>query len=164
MNLAIARSTRRAVYLPLIDEARSKTAADLRDDVQEAAEVHNDRSVTRRHGSEIVGRLLRAMTKATRDNVYVSVNAFRQAKDLLSALPDLTPLPDVFVDNDGEIGLDWDEDRRRTLTVNISDTPLLRYSALIGPDRLFGRMAFSGDVPDTLSFMLRRLYLGRAGN
>ena len=103
-------------------------------------------------------RLLSALLKADQDEVLVSQDACDRALAVLWSLPSSCPMPDILVEDDGDIALDWDEGARRLLTVSIGDSPMLRYAALIGAEPTHGRVAYAGAMPATLSFLLRRIY------
>jgi hypothetical protein len=76
----------------------------------------------------------------------------------MCSLPGDVRLPDVVVESDGEIGLDWDIGQRSVLSVIVGEGSMLRYAALIGPEPLHGRVPFAGVLPATLSFILRRIH------
>ena len=106
-------------------------------------------------------RLISALQRADIDGVRVLAGVVARTAALLDALPFEIPLPRVLVESEHEIGLDWDEDDRRVVSVTVDDSPLIGYASLIGWEPLHGRLdpstAPSG-VPSTLLAALRRLY------
>ena len=62
--------------------------------------------------------------------------AVTRAISLIRALPDGYALPEVGVEPDGAISLDWIADRRRMLSVSVlGDTSRLAYAWIDGTDR-----------------------------
>jgi hypothetical protein len=110
-------------------------------------------------GYDIYLRVSNALHKAEHeDGTLTSPEAFGRTLELLNALPDNIPLPQVFVESDSNVGLDWDEGNRRVVSLTIRDTPMIGFAALFGAEPLHGRMAFTGEVPQTLRFLLTRLF------
>lgn len=126
----------------------------LRRDVERAT---RSRAVDR--GDEIYDRVSAALHSANReDGTLTSPEAFALTLELLNALPNDIPLPAVFVESDGNIGLDWDEGNRQVISLTVRDTPMVGFSALLGAEPLHGRMPFVGEVPSTLRYLLARLF------
>jgi len=68
------------------------------------------------------------------------------------------PPPEIVVESESEIGLDWHEGHRRVLTLTVDGTPYLGFAALSGDEPLHGRAPFAGTLPETLAYLFRRLY------
>jgi len=66
------------------------------------------------------------------------------AVELVRALPAGFPMPDVAVDPDGAISLDWTQSRRRTFSVSVEPSGRLAYAWLDGSDRGHGVAHFDG--------------------
>lgn len=156
MNVAVIPMRAIALFVPRFDEAVSQTAVQLRADLSEA--LAPDRTSDGERRDTFVERLVQATSEAATRGVYATPEALDRAVALVSALASDLPVPDVTVDDDGEIGLDWDEGRRRVLTVSVGEGPTLTFASLIGTEPLHGRAPFNGTVPETLAFLLRRLY------
>ena len=110
-------------------------------------------------GAEIYERVSAALHRASaQDGTFTSPEAVGRALDLLNLLPPTIPLPDVVVESDTEIGLDWDEGSRRVVSLTVRDNPMVGFSAFFGAEPLYGRTPFAGEVPETIWFLLRRLY------
>ena len=155
MSLATASRSRSAL-MPLVDQGLSRYAEDLRGHLFETDASDFARSVTSR-STQASDQLWEAIFEDGREG-YILADALWRAQCLLLSLPEHVPLPAIFIDDDGGIGFDWDEDRRRVLSVSIDETPMIRYSGLVGADRFAGRVAFDGTMPATLLHLLRRLY------
>ena len=135
------------------DRALGTTGGALRTLVANAMSLPDDR------GSEIYTRVVRALTRAREeDGTLVSPETFGRTLELLNLLPRGIPLPDVVVENEKEIGLDWDEGARRALTLTVRDSSLVGFSALFGVEPMYGRTIVAGEIPQTLRFLLARLY------
>ena len=108
------------------------------------------------HGAdELQRRLIQAVADV---RVPVSVETFERARRFAWMVPARTPVPDVLVEEDGEIVFDWQEARDRVLSVVVKKTPFLGYAALIGAEPLYGRVPFTGTLPETVLHVLARLY------
>lgn len=156
MSVAVYPVDSHALYAPAEDRALGTTGRAIRDALSEAMAPGDDR------GMEIYVRAERAVRRASdEDGTLVGSRAFGRALALMNALPPDIPLPEVVVESNGEIGLDWDEGTRRTLTLTVRDTPLVGFSALIGDEPMYGRVAFAGEIPEILRLLLTRLYPNR---
>lgn len=110
-------------------------------------------------GAEIYKRVSAALHRASsQDGTFTSPEAVGRTLDLLNLLPPTMPLPDVVVESNTEIGLDWDEGSRRVVSLTVRDNPMIGFAAFFGAEPLYGRTPFAGEVPQTIRFLLRRLY------
>lgn len=118
-----------------------------------AAPASDDRS------SEIVSRLFEALAKAAdSDGTTVSFSVFNKTLDFMMSLPTELPLPIPVVESEDEIGLDWDEDHQRVVSLTIDNSDRIGLSALFGREPLYGRVECIAGLPETLLFVLARLY------
>jgi hypothetical protein len=92
------------------------------------------------------------------EGVFVGADVFGRTCEFLSALPTTIPLPDLVVEGENQIGLDWDCGARRVLAVTVDDTPYLGFAALIGHEPVYGKTPFAGEFPQTLAYLVSRLY------
>jgi hypothetical protein len=152
MSLAIAGIYPGVSFVP--DRAVSDEAVDLRDYLADTGE---SRAVTGRH-RDAMERITAALIQGFEEGFYPLSGATEHAFAVMCALPDAIQLPDVVVESDGEIGLDWDSGQRSVLSVIVGEGSMLRYAALIGPEPLHGRVPFAGVLPATLSFILNRIH------
>ena len=94
--------------------------------------------------SEILSRLLEALAQAAnRDGTTVSFSAFIEDVGIHEmSLPSELPLPIVVVESEDEIGLDWDEDDQRvvSLTIDSSDEDRLLSAVRTGTSLREGRV------------------------
>lgn len=120
------------------------------------------RSATLRNDLPAVVRLLDALSKASAETgVRVTPATFSRTLGLLQVLPAHLPPPEIVVESEHEIGLDWDESYRRVLTVTVDATSRVGFSSLIGEDLQQGRLEFaegSHQVPRVLGLLFSQLY------
>ena len=142
------------VYSPATDRAMGGTGIALRKSLVEAFAGSDsaDRS------AEIYSRVSAALHKASRDQAFASPEAVGRTVEILNLIPRSIPLPEVVVESEREMGLDWDGGRHRVVSLTVDDTPMVGFAALFGAEPLYGRMAFTGQIPQTLRFLLRRVH------
>jgi hypothetical protein len=87
----------------------------------------------------------------------ISEQTFILACQFLRTIPLGTPAPDVGVEPDGQVTLEWHLSAYRTLSVSVSPDGNLHYSALIGPNTVYGTEAFLGDIPQSILQLIRRV-------
>ena len=140
-------------YLPE-DRSLGTEAENVRELLEEAtAPAGDDRS------SEIVSRLLEALTQAENsDGTTVSFSVFNKTLDFMMSLPIELPLPTVVVESGDEIGLDWDEDPQRVVSLTIDNSDWVGFSALFGREPLYGTVEYIAELTQTLRYVLARLY------
>jgi hypothetical protein len=135
------------------DRSLGEAGKALRDSLREAMSSTIDR------GDEIYSRVSAALRNAQQsDGTLTSPEGFGRTLELLNRLPREIPLPQVVVESENEIGLDWDEGRGRVLSLTVRDTSMLGFAALFGEEPLHGRMRFTDEIPETLRFLFCRLY------
>ena len=118
-----------------------------------AVPVRQDRT------SDIASRLLEAVTLAAeRDGVGVSPRTRSKTIDFLMSIPAELPLPVVVVESEDEIGLDWDEGTERVVSLTVDDSDRIGFAALFGREPPYGRAEFSDGLPETVRYLLARLY------
>lgn len=143
-----------ALYCAAQDHALSSAGDELRDSLEAALEPPRPTGT-----AEMLERISRALKKGTEtEGVLVNVEAFGRLAEFLAVLPADVPLPAVVVESENQIGIDWDEGARRVLTVTVNTSPYVGYAALIGHEPLHGRVPFAGQIPQTVAYLLSRLY------
>lgn len=135
----------RPLCLPSHVGGISKEATSLACDIGDAYREETALAIDRMERAD--ERLLRALVNG---EAHVSAGTLRSALAFLWALPSEYPLPDVVVEDDGQLGFDWDLGPRRVLSVNVGDGGMLGYSALLGAESTYGRAPFPGAIPETL--------------
>ena|SRR5882762_2101243 len=149
-----------AIVLRSIDRSQGPAGTALRQSIEEALATRDWEG----RGLNIYRRLSAALHRASEEEgTHTSPEAVRRALDLLTALPVTIPLPQVVVESESEIGLDWDEGSRRVVSLTVRENPIVGYAAFFGAEPLYGRVPFLGELPPTLRFLLARLYPQRPG-
>ena len=140
-------------YLPE-DRSLGPEAEGLRESLDEAtAPASYDRE------REILSSLFEALSQTVdSDGTSVSASAFLKTWEFMISLPTELPLPVVVVESENEIGLDWDEDHQRVVSLTIDNSDQIGYSALFGREPAYGRVEFVDGLPETLHYFLARLY------
>lgn len=104
-------------------------------------------SVTDWEKRDLLDRVQRAARSSLidvgEDTLYY---AFRFAQ----LLPTSTPLPDVVVDDDGEVAFDWGTSARSTFTVSVGRGGLLRFAGLFNGRTRFGADQLTSTIPAEL--------------
>ncbi len=138
---------------PAPDMSLSSEGSKLRD-LLEAASSPPPRVAVRQ--ALALDRLMYALADTS-----VSAVALARTLDLMNALPADVPLPEIIVESGTQIGLDWDESPRRTLSVTVDESPRVGYSSLIGRDSHYGKLEFASGarrIPKTLDQLFTQLY------
>lgn len=151
------------VYAPAQDRALGADGAELRESMERAVAPPGPPDRT----TAMLARVSAAIKKGTDvEGVLVNVQSFGQMCDVLGALPAGVPLPAIVVESGEEIGLDWQDGSRSVLSLTIDGTPFIGFAALIGHETHHGRAPFAGDLPKTITDLLRRVHPAesRGGN
>lgn len=114
--------------------------------------VYFQRAMDSHH--RVIHELQRA---AEEQGVNVSADAIMKAFTVLDALPYGTALPEIVIEDDGQVGLDWQLSANRMLSLNVGNGSMLGYAAVIGLDSSFGRVPFATELPERVVDLLRRL-------
>lgn len=77
--------------------------------------------------------------------------AIHRAIELIRALPDYVPLPELAPEPDGAVSLDWIRSRNRVLSISVSGRDRLAFAWLDGTARGHGVEPFvEGSIPERL--------------
>ena len=88
----------------------------------------------------------------------MSFGVFNKTLDFMMSLPEELPLPIVVVESGDEIGLDWDEDPQRVVSLTVDNSDRIGFSALFGREPLYGTVECIAGLPQTLRYVLARLH------
>lgn len=91
------------------------------------------------------------------DQRAVPTAAVRMVSGLVRGLPASLPLPEVSIDPDGAISLDWMPSRTRLFSISVDDSERLAYAWVNGSDRGHGVVRLSGPIPRPLLSQLLEL-------
>ncbi len=146
------------------DYGVSETAEEIQ---KEAAELkdHFYRSVT--FGERFFGileGLFLARSEYSLDNwdgygaKAIDDESFGNAIRLALSLPPSIPLPETYVDPDGELIFEWYEGKRRVFSLNIGRRNRLSYAGLYGFNKTYGEEYFYDYLPEVIKHNISRLY------
>lgn len=88
----------------------------------------------------------------------IDLNSFNEAERFVRALPRTVPEPEVAVDPDGEISLEWYLKPRKVFSVSIGKRNEITYAGLYGPNKTYGREYFDSEIPKAVFDNLDRLF------
>jgi|SRR5688572_27082912 len=140
-------------YSAVQDRAVGADGTELRASIEAAVNLqHSSRTM------ELLQKIGSALRKGNeKDGVMLAADTFGRMIEFLSVLPPSIPLPNLVVESESEIGLDWEVSVRQVLTVTIGRTAYISYAALLGFEPVYGRVPFAGQIPETVTFLLQRL-------
>jgi len=142
------------LFLPSRDEGVSSEAAGLRRDI--GASYLGENAYGTRRMEEAEALLLRALDAV--EGATVSSGTLRSGLAFLWSLPTEYQLPEVVVETDGQLGFDWDFGSDRVLSVNVGDSGVLGYAALIGAESTYGRAPFAGTIPEAVTRLFIQIF------
>jgi hypothetical protein len=91
------------------------------------------------------------------DQQPVTAAAVHIASRFVGVLPRSVSLPEVSIDPDGAISLDWMPSRTRAFSISVDDSGRLAYAWMDGSDRGHGVVRFEDSVPAPLRAQLIEL-------
>lgn len=109
-----------------------------------------------RHWS-ICGDLI-DLVEEVRDEEMFDVRPFIRARRLLDTLPHGFPAPEVGIDPDGEVALDWIRSNRTLVSISAGVTDDLSFAARFDDGTSYGVIRHANAFPLPIVDMLRRLY------
>lgn len=84
-----------------------------------------------------------------------------QARRFLDALPSGFEFPEVSVDPDGEIALEWRSGPNRAFSISFGAGGKLTYAGTYGPNNTYGTEYFAHGLPGEVMDKVRRVYFPR---
>src|SRR6478736_4319648 len=104
--LAIHPYMRASNYVPMLDPADSPAAKELRRDLTNVFHFSGSLTAERvERGEELIDEAAR---EARQQGVAIRDDVIAKAAALIWTLPSHVPLPEIIVEDDGSILLDWD--------------------------------------------------------
>lgn len=97
------------------------------------------------------------------DAFPIQEKTFKNARDVIDALPLGCPLPSFGAEPDGHITLEWYLHPRWILSVSVSPEGYLYYAALFGDNSIKGTDTFLGDISETLLILIKRVNSKKVG-
>jgi hypothetical protein len=159
MTLAFAEPFRGVVFL---DRAVSQDAHDVRKIRDEYQNADNSfLSQERRH--QILDGLATALIEGAQGNwdafqaFRANANAMPYTFEFLNLLPGSLPFPEIAIDNDGDIAIEWDYGSRRVISVRVAPDGTLHFAALVGYSSNHGTEPLQDRIPDTIAWWINRV-------
>lgn len=98
------------------------------------------------------------LLEEVRTEEMFDIRPFIRARRLLDALPNGVPAPEVGIDPDGEVALDWIRSNRTLVSVSVGVTDNLSFAARFDDGTSHGVIRHTEAFPRPVVDMLRRLY------
>ena len=144
------------------DNALSDEAENFRAQVASASEFRSSVALGQQKQAA-ADVLLETYLSARSDNwdglgsAAVEPSTYLYAKQFLALLSSTTPMPEIFVDRDGEICLEWDYTPRRVFSVAVGRDGTLNYAGLFGHSKAHGVEQLYEGLPAAISSNLERV-------
>lgn len=90
---------------------------------------------------------------------HVNKGSLDYAGRIAQMLPVTVPAPEVSVDPDGEVSIDWQRDPRRSLSMSIDATGTLRYASIVGSSENFGLEPWRDEIPESVFHLLQKVVI-----
>jgi len=87
------------------------------------------------------------------------IYSFFVAAKFFSFLPENIPKPEINVDPDGEVALEWFNGSDRMLSISFSKKGVLSYAGLFGINKAHGKEYFDNDLPGEILEKINRVFL-----
>jgi len=124
-----------------------------------------DRTITFGEPSaKIIENLLEVKSEHSVDNwdgydaKAINDNSYKNAWQFALSLPPNLPIPEIYIEPDGEVVFEWYEDKRKVFSISIGSENKLAYAGLFGVNKTYGVEYFYDDVPDVILNNIYRLY------
>jgi len=88
----------------------------------------------------------------------LQISSLANADRFLNILPTTTNLPEVSVDPDGEIVLEWYKAPRQVFSMSVGTNGELVYAGLFGSNKANGTEYFEDEIPKAILDNLKRVY------
>lgn len=116
------------------------------------------------HLAKMQENLLKAKEEHSADNwdgynaKAISNDSYNNAFKFASSLPSNVPIPEIYVDTDGEVTFEWYAGRRQVFSISVGSKSELSYAGLYGASKTYGVEPFYGNMPERLLDDINRLY------
>ena len=116
------------------------------------------------HLLRMIERLLQAESMYSEDNwdgfeaKGINIESRQNAFNFALSLPPQVPIPEIYVDPDGEVAFEWYEDKRRVFSISFGSKNKISYAGTYGFNKTYGVEYFSDDTPEIILRNIKRLY------
>jgi hypothetical protein len=90
------------------------------------------------------------------DALPINEGSIQMASTFARLLPSEVALPEIFVENDGEVAFEWCGGRRRIFTISFAPDGKVRFSGLFNHDKWSGTAFFLDSLPEIIGYGIRR--------
>ncbi len=88
----------------------------------------------------------------------VDPSSLAYALQFINYLKASVPIPEIAIDSDGDVALEWGSGPRNNLSVRIGRGGMISFSALQGYEPIFGTAYFVDEIPENVSYSMRRTF------
>jgi hypothetical protein len=88
----------------------------------------------------------------------ISEAAIEEARQFLEKLPETTPWPEIIVEPDGYLGLEWYANKWLLYVVSFNGTGTLSCSGLNGPEKIYGTRYVDEGIPAEILRNIARVF------
>jgi hypothetical protein len=92
------------------------------------------------------------------DAKAINDDSYKNAWQFALSLPPNLPIPEIYVEPDGEVTFEWYEDKREVFSISIGRENKLAYAGLYGANKTYGVEDFYDDIPDVILSNIYRLH------
>ncbi|MBI4286372.1 MAG: hypothetical protein HY670_10830 [Chloroflexi bacterium] len=92
--------------------------------------------------------------------IMIDVISYYRAIRFLELLPSDSPVPDVYIDTEGEVRYEWFKGPRQVFSVAVRGNGQLAYAGLFGAGEAHGIEYLDNDLPDAISMNIDRVFAG----
>jgi len=116
------------------------------------------------HLTKILENLLEVKAEHSVDNwdgygaKAIDDESYKNAFNFALSLPTNLPIPEIYVEPDGEVAFEWYEGKRKVFSISIGSKNHLVYAGLFGASKTYGVEYFYDDVPEIILSNIHRLY------
>ncbi len=145
------------------DYALGATANAVRKQVEQVAIVDTSATGPARFREVCLEALKSALNDAREDGwsacggQTVSASTFTHTIRFLEHLPVGTPLPEIAIDPDGDVAIDWSPERDRVVSIRISGDGTVYYAGLDREARFHGREPLREGIPSPVWQAIERV-------
>lgn len=88
----------------------------------------------------------------------VSIDSVNEAREFISRLPSIFPMPEIVAEPSGEIGLEWYKDKNKLFALSFNGRKIIAYAGIFGSNKTHGVEYFENSIPSIIIDSLKRLY------
>ncbi|MBE3040615.1 MAG: hypothetical protein IMZ62_17600, partial [Chloroflexi bacterium] len=147
-------------FIPIGDRGLSQEAREVRRIKYAESSTNSSLGLDKR---KYINDLINAVVTGFADNWdgyqahAADPGSFMYSILFLNQLPFDFPLPQLAVDGDGEIAIEWDYGSRRIISIRVSRDGSLNYAGLVGYSSFHGLEIMRESIPKTILSQIERV-------